>query len=104
MMTRVIDRASIPGRHHEPQLSVQLTNIEQVGVATPHGTVAAWRVGTGPAVLLVHGWRDSARLWDPLMAQLQRAGGPSLSWTYPGTGSPKGSAASPRRSPTPCWR
>ena len=74
MVARVIDRASIPGRGREPQLAAQLAEVEQVDVATPHGTVAAWRVGAGPAVLLVHGWRDSARLWDPLMSELEARG------------------------------
>jgi pimeloyl-ACP methyl ester carboxylesterase len=73
-VARVIDRASIPGRRGEPQLAAEVADIDRVDVATAHGTVAAWRVGTGPAVLLVHGWRDSARLWDPLMATLRERG------------------------------
>lgn len=90
MMSRVIDRASIPGRHREPQLAVQLADIERVGVATPHGTVAAWRVGRGPAVLLVHGWRDSARLWDPLMAHLRTRGRSFVVMDLPGHGFSEG--------------
>jgi pimeloyl-ACP methyl ester carboxylesterase len=69
-VARVIDRASIPGRRGEPRLAERLAGSEQIRVETPHGAVAAWRVGTGPATLLVHGWRDSARLWDPLMGEL----------------------------------
>ena len=74
MVARIIDRASIPRRSREPQLAAQLADARRVDVATAHGTVAAWRVGEGPAVLLVHGWRDSARLWDPLIAALRARG------------------------------
>ena len=43
-------------------------------VPTAHGAVAAWRVGDGPAVLLVHGWQDDSSLWSPLMTALLSAG------------------------------
>jgi pimeloyl-ACP methyl ester carboxylesterase len=86
MVARVIDRASIPGRGREPQLAAQLAEVQRLDVATPHGAVAAWRVGTGPAVLLVHGWRDSARLWDPLMAELRRRGRSFVALDLPGHG------------------
>jgi pimeloyl-ACP methyl ester carboxylesterase len=39
-------------------------------IATPHGAVAAWREGTEPATVLVHGWEDDNSLWSPLMAAL----------------------------------
>jgi pimeloyl-ACP methyl ester carboxylesterase len=90
MVTRVIDRASIPGRHREPRLAEQLTEGERVDVATVHGSVAAWRVGEGPAVLLVHGWRDSARLWDPLMSELRGRGRAFVALDLPGHGFSEG--------------
>ena len=90
MVIRVIDRASIPGRGREPQRATQLAAVEQVDVATPHGRVAAWRVGAGPAVLLVHGWRDSARLWDPLMAELSTRGRAFVAFDLPGHGFSEG--------------
>jgi pimeloyl-ACP methyl ester carboxylesterase len=74
MVTAVIDRACMPGRRREPRLAEELVDAARVDVDTPHGTVAAWRVGEGPAVLLVHGYQDSARLWDPLMAALKTIG------------------------------
>lgn len=86
----VIDRASIPGRHREPQLATELAAAERVDVATPHGVVAAWRVGDGPAVLLVHGWRDSARLWDPLMAALRKRRRAFVALDLPGHGFSEG--------------
>jgi pimeloyl-ACP methyl ester carboxylesterase len=82
----VIERASVPGRHRAPRLAEELLAVERRDVATPHGAVAAWRVGTGPAVLLVHGWRDSARLWDPLMAALRARGRAFVALDLPGHG------------------
>src|SRR6185295_18550638 len=90
MVTRVIDRASIPGRRGEPRLATLLEGVEQIAVATPHGRVAAWRVGRGPAVLLVHGWQDSARLWDPLMAELETRGRAFVALDLPGHGFSEG--------------
>jgi pimeloyl-ACP methyl ester carboxylesterase len=90
MVARVIDRASIPGRHREPRLATQLAGVETVHVDTAHGNVAAWRVGTGPAVLLVHGWRDSARLWDPLMSELLARGRSFVAFDLPGHGFSEG--------------
>ncbi len=63
-----------------------MADARRVDVATAHGTVAAWRVGTGPAVLLVHGWRDSARLWDPLIAALTERGRSVIALDLPGHG------------------
>ena len=71
MVALVVERATTPGRQREPRLAEELADAERVDVPTPHGAVAAWRMGEGPAVLLVHGWRDSSRLWDPLMAELR---------------------------------
>jgi pimeloyl-ACP methyl ester carboxylesterase len=90
MVSAIIDKASIPGRPREPRLASELLDAEQVDVATPHGNVAAWRVGTGAAVLLVHGWRDSARLWGPLMDALRERGRPFIALDRPGHGLSEG--------------
>jgi pimeloyl-ACP methyl ester carboxylesterase len=66
-MRAVIDRATIPGRPREPKLAAQLDGVARQRIRTAHDELAVWRVGRGPAVLLVHGWLDSSRLWDPLM-------------------------------------
>lgn len=89
-MQLVIDRASIPGRHREPRLAEQLESVARTGVATSHGQVVAWRDRDGPAVLLVHGWRDSARLWDPLMLELRARGRPFVALDLPGHGFSEG--------------
>lgn len=90
MVARIIDHASIPGRHGEPRLAEHLTDVETTHVDTDHGRVAAWRVGSGPAVLLVHGWRDSARLWDPLMSRLAAKAKPFVAFDLPGHGFSEG--------------
>ena len=59
-------------------------------VPTPHGAVAAWRVGTGPATLLVHGWQDDSSLWSPLMAALLEAEKPFVAFDLPAHGFSEG--------------
>lgn len=90
MITAVIDKACMPGPRREARLAEELVDAERVDVATPHGMVAAWRVGEGPAVLLVHGWRDSARLWAPLMAALKAKGRAFVAFDLPAHGFSEG--------------
>jgi pimeloyl-ACP methyl ester carboxylesterase len=59
-----------PRRRDEPRLAHALTDVEMHMVPTPHGRLAAWRVGDGPAALLVHGWEDDHTLWAPLLDML----------------------------------
>jgi len=37
---------------------------------TPHGSIAYWTSGSGPAVLLVHGWEGSHAQMDAFVAPL----------------------------------
>jgi pimeloyl-ACP methyl ester carboxylesterase len=90
MVALVVERATTPGRRREPRLSEELLDTERIDVPTPHGAVAAWRVGEGPAVLLVHGWRDSSRLWDPLMAELRSRGRAFVAFDLPAHGFSEG--------------
>jgi pimeloyl-ACP methyl ester carboxylesterase len=60
----------VPARRPEPRLAAALASVEQQRVASPQGVVAAWRIGQGPAVLLVHGWEDDNSLWAPLIDAL----------------------------------
>jgi pimeloyl-ACP methyl ester carboxylesterase len=90
MVALVVERATTPGRPRAPRLAEALAGAERVDVATPHGAVAAWRVGDGPAVLLVHGWRDSARLWDPLIAELRARGRAVVAFDLPAHGFSEG--------------
>src|SRR5262249_325887 len=45
-------------RRAKPRVAEALYDAEDREVSTPFGTVQAWRLGDGPAVLLVHGWED----------------------------------------------
>ena len=47
---------------------------EFVRVPTGDTWVAAWRWGTGPAVLLVHGWEDDHHCFDAMIARLIASG------------------------------
>lgn len=59
-------------------------------VSTPHGSVAAWRVGAGPAIMLVHGWQDDSSLWSPLTAALNDATEPYVVFDLPAHGFSEG--------------
>jgi pimeloyl-ACP methyl ester carboxylesterase len=60
----------VPKRRAEPRLAPALESVEKQIVPSPQGRVVAWRVGEGPAVLLVHGWEDDNSLWAPLIDAL----------------------------------
>jgi pimeloyl-ACP methyl ester carboxylesterase len=60
----------VPKRRAEPRLAPALASVESQIVPSPQGKLAAWRVGEGPAVLLVHGWEDDNSLWAPLIDAL----------------------------------
>jgi len=60
----------VPARRAEPRLAERLTSVERQLVPSPDGLLAAWRLGGGPAVLLVHGWEDDNSLWAPMMDTL----------------------------------
>lgn len=90
MMQTVLDRVCKPRRSGEPQLAAPLAGIDADMVPTPHGAVAAWRVGSGPATLLVHGWQDDSSLWDPLMTALLAASRPFVAFDLPAHGFSEG--------------
>ena len=64
----------VPARRPEPRLAPALASIEKQLVPSPQGEVVAWRLGDGPAVLLVHGWEDDNSLWAPLIDVLVERG------------------------------
>jgi len=68
------------------RLAPELEGVIQQAVPFGEGALAAWRVGEGPAVLLLHGFADSQRLWSPLMAELLRLGRPFVVCDMPGFG------------------
>jgi pimeloyl-ACP methyl ester carboxylesterase len=75
-----------PRRRVRPRLAEPLRDAEDHPVDTPIGTVMAWRLGSGPAVLLVHGWEDDNALWGPLIDQLLANGRSVVAMDLPGHG------------------
>jgi pimeloyl-ACP methyl ester carboxylesterase len=90
MVQTLLDRVCKPRRWREPELAAPLVGVDRVMVPTPHGAVAAWRVGTGPATLLVHGWQDDSSLWSPLMAALLERSEPFVTFDLPAHGFSEG--------------
>lgn len=67
-----------------------LSQGEQMTVDCPGGPVTAWRIGDGPAVLLVHGWEDDTSLWTPLVSDLIARGRAVVALDLPGHGASEG--------------
>lgn len=64
----------VPRRHREPRLVDAFRDVEMQTVETRWGAIACWRLGDGPAVLLVHGFEDDSSLWSPLVDALAATG------------------------------
>ncbi|MGE0741974.1 MAG: alpha/beta fold hydrolase [Hyphomonadaceae bacterium] len=84
-----------PRRRARPRLAEPLRNAQHAEIATPDGSIAAWRLGEGPAVLFVHGWQDDNSLWSPLIQSLAEIGIASVALDLPGHGFSKGEMCSP---------
>src|SRR5919112_3709117 len=54
--------------------------------AAGHSTRALEVDGGGPGIVLLHGWRDSADTWRPLLAQLGARGRRAIAVDLPGFG------------------
>jgi pimeloyl-ACP methyl ester carboxylesterase len=93
MVERVLLRVTTPRRAGEPLLAAPLVDVDRVMVPTPAGAVAAWRLGDGPATMLVHGWQDDSSLWSPLMEALQQASMPFVAFDLPAHGFSEGDRA-----------
>ena len=78
--------AAKPVRRARPRLARQLADGEDLEVDTPHGAVMAWRLGAGPATLLVHGWEDDNALWSPLIDECAKIGRAVVALDLPGHG------------------
>jgi pimeloyl-ACP methyl ester carboxylesterase len=95
MVERVLLRVTTPRRAREPQLAAPLVDVDRVMVPTPAGAVAAWRLGDGPATMLIHGWQDDSSLWSPLMEALQQASMPFVAFDLPAHGFSEGDRGLP---------
>lgn len=75
-----------PRRRGEPRLASPFADVAMHHVPTPHGRVAAWRLGEGPAALLLHGWEDDHTLWATLIDALVAGGRAVVACDFPGHG------------------
>lgn len=73
---------------HTPRELELLSTGTRYGVASPHGTLAAWRFGRAdrPAVLLVHGWGGRGAQLGVFVPALLRAGYQVVSFDHAGHG------------------
>jgi pimeloyl-ACP methyl ester carboxylesterase len=82
----LLEEAFQPRRRVRPRLAEPLRDAAEAEVEAPGGVMALWRLGEGPAVLLVHGFEDDNALWGPLIARLGRYGRAVLVADLPGHG------------------
>ena len=83
---RLVEELGKPKRRVRPRLARMLHEAEDQEVATPAGGIMAWRLGAGPATLMVHGWEDDNALWSPIIdlcSEMMRA---SVAFDLPGHG------------------
>lgn len=84
-----------PRRRARPRVAEPLRDAEEFSVETPGGAVAAWRLGEGPAVLLVHGWEDDNALWTRLIDRLKGVGRAVVAFDLPAHGLSEGDQCAP---------
>lgn len=79
-----------PFRRPRPRVSTIFQGAEQHMIPTPGGAVAAWRIGEGPAVMMMHGYFDDHTLWTPLIRKLLDEGRSAVAFDLPGHGLSEG--------------
>ncbi len=84
-----------PPRHRAPDHErAALRGAEPLAVRHPGGVVRGWRRGSGPAVLLLHGWGGRSGQMSPLAGALVAAGCTAVAIDAPGHGRSSGRVAS----------
>jgi pimeloyl-ACP methyl ester carboxylesterase len=81
---------AVPKRLREARVAERLQTVAQTHVPSPWGELCAWRLGSGPAVVLVHGWEDDSSLWSPLIDELDQRGRALVAFDLPGHGASGG--------------
>jgi pimeloyl-ACP methyl ester carboxylesterase len=71
-----------------------LAGAEPFAARHPEGVVRGWRVGSGPAVLLLHGWGGRSAQLAPIAEALVAAGCAAVAVDAPGHGRSSGRVAS----------
>ena len=87
---RLLRAFAVPRRLREPRVPDRLRDVAPVGVDCRHGTLAVWRIGEGPAALLVHGYEDDSSLWSPLIDALVEGEKALVVFDLPGHGHSQG--------------
>ncbi|MET0182343.1 MAG: alpha/beta fold hydrolase [Caulobacterales bacterium] len=82
----LIVRLVRPKRRAVPGLADAFRDADVITLQTAGGDVRAWRIGEGPAVLLVHGWEDDHTLWAPMIAALMKQDHAVVAFDLPGHG------------------
>lgn len=84
-----------PPRHPAPARErAELAGAERLAFRHRGGALRGWRVGAGPAVLLVHGWGGRSGQLGPLARGLAEAGLAAVAFDGPAHGASDGRAAS----------
>ena len=81
---------AVPKPLREAWVAERLMTVRSVQVQSRWGDLWSWRLGSGPAVLLVHGWQDDNSLWSPLIDELERRGRALVAFDLPGHGASGG--------------
>jgi pimeloyl-ACP methyl ester carboxylesterase len=83
---RLVETIGKPTRRVRPRLARKLHEAEDRQIDTPAGPVMAWRLGVGPATLMVHGWEDDNALWSPLIDECATMLRAAVTFDLPGHG------------------
>jgi len=92
-LERIADALLTPARG-EPAVSTVPWEARET-LVTPYGSIAYWTIGSGPVVLLVHGWEGSHAQMDAFVAPLLARGARVVSVDLPAHGESGGVTASP---------
>jgi pimeloyl-ACP methyl ester carboxylesterase len=85
----------LPPRHRAPQREQEaLATGSELRVAFEGGSLRAWEWGSGPAVLLMHGWAGRGGQLAPFVEPLVAAGFRAVAFDGPGHGGSSGLLAS----------
>jgi pimeloyl-ACP methyl ester carboxylesterase len=83
---RMAQEARQPKRRVRPRLARALARAQDMEVDSPAGPIMAWRLGEGPATLLIHGWQDDNALWSPMIDACEALGRSVVAFDLPGHG------------------
>lgn len=92
---QVLEAMNTPKRRVRPRIAEAFRDAQDLEVETPAGPVMSWRLGKGPATLLVHGWEDDNCLWGPIADKCAQLGRAVVAVDLPGHGFSKAEMARP---------